>query len=261
MMELRESHLGSDEVNSWDETRPVWDEITSDCCEADWNEDFFWDGTELFEHIEFVHRNPEGRIVIKDGLLYARIPRLDIPCICVKRKSMLPVIIDEIKYIFGIKQLGTRYTKRYVVYPGFIENEIWYEDIRLSNAKFKLTYSNRRDVRDILAFRYLLGLTSINTRSIIIRHNTVYDFYDNTVHEFAEKAYITDAALREWFTEIDLYKTIRLMLKKTPFKDQIGQLFYVRSKLTEVIERVDKSYIHMVSSICDRIMDCIDHVS
>jgi len=212
-----------------------------------------WDGTFLHCTLVEVSKNK--------GIHYGWIQEYNIDCIYIKRKNLIPVIIDEIKYIFGIRKMGTRYNKRYIFYPPNIQSNTWLEETRLSEIKEKLSYSNVRQCRDILAFRYLLGLTTISERSILYRDGIVYDFNDINCHEFGEKISLSMRVIKDWFTEIDVNKTIFLMLKKKDIKNKVELILHVRIELTKVIENVDKKHIDMVSTICNRLIDVFDHVT
>ena len=197
----------------------------------------------------------------KNGINYGWIPEYNIDCLYIKRKNLLPVIIDEIKYVFGIRKIGTRYNKRYIFFPPNIQYNTWLEETRLSDINEKLSYSNIRQCRNILAFRYLLGLTNINERSILYRNGVLYDFNDINCHEFGEKISLSMRVMKDWFKEIDVNKTIFLMLKNKDIKNKVELILHVRIELTKVIEVIDKKHIDMVSTVCNRLIDIFDHVT
>ncbi len=194
------------------------------------------------------------------GIKYGWIPEYDLDCVYIRRKNLLPVIIDEIKYIFNLKKIGTRYNRKNIFYSPYTVNGVWYEETRLSEIDAKLTYFNLREGRKILAFRCLLGMTSINEKSILFRNGQLYDFNDNTCHEFDEKISLTMRIVKDWFNEIDINKTTLIMIKKPGVKDTVSLILQVRLELTKVIELIDKKYVDLVSTVCNRLIDTIDNV-
>lgn len=209
-----------------------------------------WDGTYLECTIENVYT--------KDGINYGRIKEYNIDCIYIKKKNLLPVIIDEIKYIFDIEKLGSRYNKKFIIYRAYNIKELWIEDKRLSSYGEEITYSSYREGRKILAFRSIIGLTSINERSILVRHGKLFDFNDINIHEFDEKISISARILKDWFSEIDINRVSFLMIKGNSPLDKLALVPEIRTKIVEVVERLDKRYLDLVSAICHRLLNIVD---
>lgn len=82
----------------------------------------FWDGSYL-----------ECSLIktkIVDGIRYGMIKEYNMPCLYIQKKNLLPVIIDEMKPIFGLSKVGSRYNKSHIFFSPYIEDGKWCEETR-----------------------------------------------------------------------------------------------------------------------------------
>jgi hypothetical protein len=200
-----------------------------------------WNGTRLdfeIEHVKTVNK-----------INYGYLKGTDQECIYVKRKNLLPVIIDEIKPLFDLHKLGCRYNDKYIIYRPYILYEEWWEEELLKKYSTPLTYTNRRELRNILLFRYILELKQINENSIIVRDKHLYSYFEHT--GFSEKE-LSMRIINDHFSENDLSESLNIMLKRGTANRNDGHLFFqLRKEITKIVRRVDKNHIYLVDHILE----------
>lgn len=103
-----------------------------------------------------------------------------------------------------------------------------------------------------------MGLTNIQERSILVRDKRLYDFFDISFHPVDDKIVLTLRILNDWFNEININRSISILLKFFNITDSIELIIHIRKEILEIIERIDKSYIFLTSLIADRISDALD---
>jgi hypothetical protein len=189
---------------------------------------------------------------------YGWISTFDQDCIYILAKTLIPVIIDQMKPIFGLNKLGCFYNDRYIIYTPCILRGMWTEEMRLTEYEGELTESQKREVRKILVFRYIVGLTSIHERSVLIRGKKLYDYGGESIKFDDRDRYLTKAVHVRWFKETSMVDTLKGMIKRGKKFDQINDILEIRIKLERIVKKIDKKYLNIVSVITDRISLTLD---
>lgn len=179
-------------------------------------------------------------------------------CIYIMKKSLIPVIIDQIKPIFRLNKIGCHYTNKYIIYKPCIIKGLWAEELKLSDYKGDLSLSQIEQVRRILVFRYIVGLPSINERSILMRGKKMYSYGDESVKFSDEDRCLTKALHERWFKEENMVSTLISMLKRGDSFDQINDILEIRINIEKVIKKIDRRHLNIVSIIIDRISTTLD---
>lgn len=189
---------------------------------------------------------------------YGWISTFDKDCIYIVAKTLIPVIIDNMKPIFKLNKLGCCYNDKYIIYTPCIMRGTWVEEMRLNEYEGELSDSQKDEVRKILVFRYIVGLTSIHERSILIRGKKLYDYGGESIKFDDRDRYLTKAVHSRWFRETSMVSTLKDMVKRNKEFDQINDILEIRIKLERIVKKVDKKYLNIVSVITDRISLTLD---
>lgn len=197
-------------------------------------------------------------VTVVSNIRYGYLPEFDHDCIYINKKSLIPVIIDRIKPLFGLNRLGCFYNDKHIIYKPCIINGLWAEELRLSDYTGELTPYQIDQVRRILTFRYIVGLPSINERSILVRGDKMYDYGDETVKFSDIDRCLSKSVHSRWFNKVSMVDTLISMLKTGDKFDQINDVLEIRIKIEKVIKKINKRHLDIVSLIIDRISITLD---
>lgn len=216
------------------------------------NNPFRWDGT----HLGNLHLNQIkelGRIKIGRQLNLTQITIGTFKALCLTKTilSVLPAIFDEIKPIFFLPKVGT-HTFRYrghlmIAYRPIVRNGEIQEEITLDEASDELRDKRASQVRRLLAFREIFGITETFERSLVIRASHVLSFLEpNTIAGSRDgfRSIISELLLKRWFSQgsSSLERTIHDLIclnRDTPE----ATIAYYRPLVEEVINKIDPELI------------------
>lgn len=194
----------------------------------------------------------------------------------VRYSSTVPIIIDEIKPCFGLYKVGTHRayvegTGQVILYKvrlnpqGKILKELSLPDIKsiISFWDAETAGKFKREVRNIFAFRELLGIPSSFERNITI----CTDCYTGSYHLISQRectsnhstygTVLASSVHDFWFKEESVNSTVKRILRIVNEDDVTIKIFNIRYKIQNVIERIDRNMIYLVDSICQRITNRI----
>jgi hypothetical protein len=185
--------------------------------------------------------------------------------------TMIPNIIDEIKGLFQLPKIGThscvagrsyRYVLRRVATTA--DGSGMVEDFNITKVPEALfTPALIISVRELFAFRELLGVTNTQESSIIARE--VRNDVGRTIQlvstdepsiDISGNLVISDLAYEKWFPEcIDDCPISSIIIKMIGVDNPVHiaeRLAWLRSGISEVINRIDRQEIGMLNSIMER---------
>jgi len=181
-------------------------------------------------------------------------------CLVRPSKFTVPVLIDELKPIFGLQKLGTHWcvhrdkTKILIKIErtpeGHINEELKLNEIEKSSNLLKL------QVQEIFTFRELLGITCSYESSIIIRNNgySPVSFYEPNML-MTDKKVIPYKVLDKWFKDTSIDDVVKKLLKIHSI-DRIGVVLHrLRVEFDSIVERTDKRNIGFKTFILNRITE------
>lgn len=180
--------------------------------------------------------------------------------------SYLPCLIDEFKPIFGLEKIGTRWCKykgRYLILlkPN-VQNDTIIKEISLYDVYIEDEYF-REMVRRIFLFREMLGITRSNEKSIICRDTPLMikpiSFYDPNMIPIKNGKVLSNNILNSWF-DGSLDESIKDFLHIENRNDITGLIFKLRTKMEEIVNRIDKKYIPYIDQIVSRIQSRLQHI-
>lgn len=168
------------------------------------------------------------------------------------------MIYEKLKPLFGIRKIGCHYNNKYIVYKPYEKDGVWNKEIRLSdfNNYSTFKYSMIREIRNCICFRYFFLLTNISEKNILYRDSYVVSFDDRKGKTNIETYTIPSKIQNRWFSEISVEQTICNLFKdyKNTINTDLRQLFI------ETIKTVDKKYIYLSSTFCNRLIDIFSYV-
>lgn len=184
--------------------------------------------------------------------------------VCIMRTTKNPnlsCLIDELKPIFGLPKLGTHRCKqggkdRILIRCPIKNNQI--QDEMTLNMLENPSGIMKLQVQEIFAFRELLGVTCSYESSILIRKgtNNTYpiSFYEPGMKTTNDKTTPFNV-LDKWFEDTSIDEVVKRLLKIKSI-DRMGVVLHdLRTKIENVIERVDRELIIYKTYIMDRITE------
>lgn len=226
---------------------------------------FVWDGTELTEQLknaEIFEATYNKKIYWKIKVLYNNL-LYEETCIVRSSKGSITALIDEIKIVFGLPKLGTHWIKKDNKFKllircpktqGYIKDEQSLKDYLKTNTSNCLL---EMQIREIYAFRELLGVTRTYDSSITMRKgkNGIYplSFYEPNMTSIDHKV-VPSTVLEKWFEETDLDVAISKLTKIRTIDDITVRLHEIRRDIEKIILRIDKELILFLDHILTRII-------
>lgn len=190
-------------------------------------------------------------------------------CIVRKMKNITPCIVDEIKGIFGIQKTGTRWFMRnddvYILFKCVFDtkNDRILLDIPVSEIDDKSLNSFfpgrtlKDNIRRLIVFRELMSIEKTRMKDILLRvkENGARLISDEEGKvKFGDCINTSTDIITQWFggDETFLLKVLCSILPEKKLSLE-RRLYSLRVKLEEVINRIDKNSVWLVSSIIGRI--------
>lgn len=187
---------------------------------------------------------------------------------CKSTKNMIYCIIDELKPIFNIQKIGTHQItidqKHYVIYNISYLNPI-NTIANYNHKKLSKTYIN--NIRKIIVFKELFGITPLNEKSILADINCKYneeaitkDSIPLSVNELTisitKNKLLPQPIVNKWFVDVTMSDILKLMLNyyKLGETECFNQL---RTNMQDTINRIDHNYIYIESVIIQKISEIL----
>ena len=177
-------------------------------------------------------------------------------CIVYSASTNDPLIIDELKPIFGLTRLGThkvQYKGRgyCLVKPqldsqGDIVPEVCLSEHDGTDRIFIY------QAQEVYVFRELLGISQTYEKNIKVRHGSPVSLIERRINPFHGKV-IPNNALNKWFEGTDVTLVVKRFLSVSNFNDIPTVTFKLHNDIERVINRVSRGSIFYVSFIVDRI--------
>lgn len=194
-----------------------------------------------------------------------------------KCSTILPIICDELKPIFGLHKLGTHWTeknkkifmliKTMVNDNGeIIQDKTMSEYLKMDPGIGEELQSNglfRKQMQEIFTFRDILGILK-NTDSCIslrFRSNIYFPIssYEPKMDPAKIKSCLSDKIINTWFTDVSVIECLKSITHIHKYEDISTGVHTIRQKLHEVFTRIDKSYIHYSDFIIQKILQRLQH--
>lgn len=223
---------------------------------------FKWDGSHLGEITEANITS----ITISNAIYWKlKIGLSEVICAARPIKDFFPLIIDELKPVFTLKKSGTHSVyRRKQLYlltripltdAGKILEEVSLKDIDLS-SRVNVVFS--RQIQTILCFRELLAISPACESTIHVRCPPRGVPYPISVRETrmsfgTYKPILSKVTLKKWFPHNEQNLVIQSMIREDD-DDIVTTIAKVRTKIEDIINRIDKEVIWCSAFIVDRLM-------
>lgn len=244
---------------------------------------FVWDGSDL----GMIHASSiigSGVSQLGDTYWVLDIGGHRAVCIVKRLKTTFPLVVDELKPIFGLPKLGTH--RIMVGHQAYLlirappmdprSNELT-EDIPLDLIDEKTTLQGPsgtfrphddtlfiHQVRELFAFRELLGVSSSYEKSIRVRVGSAsttegarpypISYIEATMVPHQEKRMTPETVMKRWFRGQSMDHVVAQLLDITERGEISAKLANLRGRLEEVIRRVDAQSIWVSLYIIERAM-------
>lgn len=187
-------------------------------------------------------------------------------------KNMTPIVVDELKELFGLNKLGTHHiyfgrgkTCFRLIRQSLTPNGMYKESALLADITKVQNMAPYlvNEIQRIFVFRHLVGLNSTSERCVSLREDDngvlrSYSMIETTIDPLSPKK-ISQAAIKKWFTNFGT--TPRDVFVETfglgPRTD-VDIISTIRSKTENVFRRYDPDNIHYVKAIasnCERLIE------
>ncbi len=224
-----------------------------------------WDGSFLGD---FSRKCIKSTIISKNGILLHLLQTHTFRVRCLlkaPKDTSVPCILDELKGCFGLDKLGTHRIKirgrRYVMIRCTLT------DIILTKfSQNKITPAFEEDMRNLIAFRYMLSIPFTQNGSFLIRmrHQSFgklvpYSFYEPQTFVCEHTIDPSERFMKRWFGEKDVGAYITNILPKRIEEEWTSFLCRLRTDIETVIETVDADYVWIGVYIIEKITKLCNH--
>lgn len=173
--------------------------------------------------------------------------------------SSLPCVIDELKFIFNIQKNGTHrvtvngkelvFIRQPMTPRGNMRHIYKINELSVTHLGCSIVDSIKR----VIMFRELIGVSGTYESSMGIIGPYVHSLQESSMVQLDECT-ISDTLRRKYFKDQCVSGCIKVMLKVKSLDDIPEFIHMVRSRIEEVVERVDRSLIDIVDIIVNRIL-------
>jgi hypothetical protein len=208
-----------------------------------------WDGSDLGDitsYVEIHHIEESGVYIrLKNDKTIIRVYKFD---------NSIPLIADELKYLFGIIKIG----RHKALYNN---NDVLLCKIEGIEQQFEIKNDMYAiDIQRSLIFRWALGLTAKGEYPLFMRTYksgliSITSFLDKTITYDESKligSKLSTSMIDKWFYDpYDVNKLINIQFKKE-------DLLKIRWEIESIIKRIDNNYCWWTMAIIGRIQSKID---
>jgi len=223
-----------------------------------------WDGTDIGDISEYFISIEEPEIDKVGSKLTLKVDKQKIICLAWKYKNIVPLLVDELKPIFGLPKIG-RHKCIIQDTPLLIAK---YIDSEENIFEPKLYQFNQEQIEETIIFRYIIGLISNGNCLWYRQEEGVISYKDITIAIEKKSSKISETNIKKWFdSEREKVKPalVRLLNKSSVLKlvspkaenklIKIQQL--LRLELEKIIKKIDKNYLFLCVSIMSRIQNVL----
>jgi hypothetical protein len=188
--------------------------------------------------------------------------------IYMKYKDGLPLIIDDLRLLFGLRKRGIHLIKidniLYIIYKVIInENGDIVYDINVNTLSTISKELFKSEIVKSFIFSDLIGLRNIKENSLMLRTfgNKITILNNNYSHVDSCKNYdyngcmISNNILNKWFNDVDMSHIVREMIgcnyNSIFLVEKICMTF--RRNINNVIDKYDKKYVWLSNFIMEKL--------
>src|SRR4030067_1341879 len=201
------------------------------------------------------------------GVKYWRIRILGHIKICIVRSivNLTPCVTDELKEIFSLPKLGTNHvvyhTKMYLLMKARLDQRgRIIEEITIDKVDPNKNKDFVERVQEVFVFREILGLIMSREKSVTVRWSDKsyippypISFYESEMRPNEDNPVISLAVEKNWFGDVGFDDVLRKMLRIKTNEDVSEKISFLRSRITSVIERIDRDMIWLINPIMAKI--------
>lgn len=216
-----------------------------------------WDGSDLGDITEYYLDIKNPAPDTSGAILKLKTKYGNIKCFAWKYSNDIPLIVDELKPLFGLSKIG-----RHKCSIKGIKILIARRDNKIENVA-KPGQGDIDDIRKCIIFRHLFGILTSGD-CLWYRPGTGIISYKELTVDFNKKgSKLSKININKWFDgDYGLINNIVIeMLKSTNENDysliKLTQL--VRSKISNTINRINKEMIPLSSGFMSRIQTYLSH--
>ena len=218
-----------------------------------------WNGSNLGNITNNVIKILPPRLNGLGEFLHMRYESTDIICHIYKYKDDIPLIIDEIKPIFGLEKIG-RHTcliknKKYLLSQICEENEYIFNEVE---NKYDI-----QQIRETIAFRYIMCITTTGN-FLWYRKSSVLSYKDCSINPSRDDFKLSLVIIKKWFENDNnmIYDTIYHMLIKI-CNNKYNLRYTVRQivfNISAIILQINKNFIFLANIILNKLNNLIFHM-
>lgn len=178
-------------------------------------------------------------------------------------RNLFPVIVDEIKPLFGLKKLGTHWCYqngiKYILTQANINNN---GDIIQNTLlkDFSLTDQTNNtlinEIRKIFVFKDILGVNKNDESHIIIIKNENNCFPISYMESIVtdSNSTISTAILEKWFIDINIDDIVKDMTNIENGDQVLDKIYNIHDNIVSIIEKMDRNLITFADLIRSRLL-------
>lgn len=218
-----------------------------------------WDGSDLGDITKYYIDIKPAREGTSGSILKLRIKHSVEKCFAWKYGNDLPLIVDELKPIFGLNKIG-RHKCSIEGVKMIIAKKVDKEENILKKGE-----GNIDQIRECIVFRHLFGIITSGDSLWYRPSEGVISFKELTIDLNKNTSQINKTKINKWFDgDYDLVtETVITLLKKSNSEDyslvKLTQL--IRSKISKVINRINSEMSPIASCFMTRVQTYLSHAT
>lgn len=183
-----------------------------------------------------------------------------------KFSNIFPILVDEMKTVFGLEKMGTHLLiidkVRYIIYriphrQSGLKGEFTIEPTLKEFPLGDITKEMYNSIQENLVFRDLLGIASTFERNILIRGNISISTREISCTASKHSSILPREIINKWFTETTIPEVARRMVRYHTYESPSQVISIYRDKIEIIINKIDKEWIWYSGMIIDKLVSRI----
>lgn len=217
-----------------------------------------WDGSDLDDITKYYIDISKPKTGTVGAKLTLKTRKGHITCYAWKYRDDIPLVVDELKPLFGLNKIG--------------RHKCIIHGVKLLLAQIVEDNENETDgnmkeiilIREHVVFRYLFGVITRGNFLWLRPSQGITSYKESTITFTRESSNISICNINKWFDE-DRYtviSTIKDLLLKIGKEETsfIRIIQFLRMKIDETIKRVNPELIFICNGFMSRIMTYLSHI-
>jgi hypothetical protein len=217
--------------------------------------DLIWDGSDLGDISRFFISITEAAFDTVGARLKLKTGKKVIDCLAWKYKDDIPLIIDELKPIFGLRKIGRH--KCVIQKVKLLIARIVDENENIFTGTKEQKKDNLEKIREHIVFRHLFGVVTTGEFLWYRPSRGVMSFKEQSVSFDKNSSHISDINVKRWFSNdrgkiLKIVKRLFMRIVNRDDKCLTTAVLFIRIKIDKTIRRLNGNMVCIGSGFMTR---------